>query len=73
MNTVLDGKLVKVEYEVDRFGDVGLDTTFVFDMFGKEIDIDTLSKHATWKLEEIVSVDFAGEMIEAARHFGGAA
>ena len=72
MNTVLDGKLVKIEYEVDRFGDVSLETTFVYDMFNREIDIDTLSKHAVWKLEEMVSADFAGEMVQAARHFGGA-
>lgn len=72
MKTVLDGHLVKVEYEPDRFGDVSLETTFVYDGFGNEVDIDTLSEQAQWKLEEMVTTDFAGEMIEAARHFGGA-
>lgn len=69
MNTILDGQAVKVEYEVDRFGDVSLETTFVYNMNGKEIEIETLSEHAIWKLEEIVNTDFASEMIEAARHY----
>ncbi len=69
MNTVLDGNPVKVEYEVDRFGDVSLETTFVYDMDGNEIEIETLSEHASWKLEEIVNTDFASEMVEAARHY----
>jgi hypothetical protein len=69
----LKGHKINIDYEPDRFGDVSIDTTFVFRAdTGIEIKIETMSDETIAEIEQIVSEDFAGEMVEAARHFGGA-
>jgi len=65
--TALDSKIVRVEYEPDRFGDVSIATTFVYcAVTGAEIEIESLTDDAIAKLEEEVRIDFDSEMVNAA-------